>query len=45
MKNSILLQVVDLDEFYEKLRTTVRDELIFQKSCEEVTNKKLLTRK
>lgn len=40
MENSILIQNVSADEFYERLRKTVRDELIFQKSCEEVVNKK-----
>lgn len=45
MENSILFQNVNLDDFYEKIRKTVADEIAFQKSCDEIGDKKFLTRK
>lgn len=45
MENSVMIHNVTVDELYEKIRTTVRDEIVFQRSCEEVIEKKLLTRK
>jgi len=40
-----MIHNVTVDELYEKIRTTVRDEIVFQRSCEEVIDKKFLTRK
>jgi excisionase family DNA binding protein len=45
MQNSVMIHNVTVDELYEKIRTTVRDEIIFQKSCETVGDKKFLTRR
>lgn len=45
MENSILIQNVSAAEFYEQIRRTVRDEIIFQRSCEVVADKKYLTRR
>ena len=45
MENSILFQNVSLDDFYEKIRKTVADEIAFQKSCDVDGDKKFLTRK
>lgn len=45
MENSIILHNVNVQEFYEKIRTTVRDEVSFQLSLIEESNKKFLTRR
>jgi hypothetical protein len=45
MENSIMIHNVTVAELYEKIRTTVRDEIVFQRSCEEVVEKKFLTRR
>jgi hypothetical protein len=45
MENSIMIHNVTVEELFEKIRTTVRDELIIQKSHPVVVDKKYLTRK
>lgn len=45
MENSVLIQNVTVDELFEKIRTTVRDEINNKNLPVEVVEKRLLTRK
>lgn len=45
MQNSVMIHNINVEEFFEKIRTTVRDEITFLKSLDDESEKKFLTRK